>query len=773
MSDHGASAGVVISGVAATASLGISAQAMWSAMLAGQCGMGPMPDVESRLPPGSVGGQAADLPADYAPSLPREARYLRWTVEHALADAGLGAGHGLPAPRVSAVLGTTLHGIRAGGRFLRSGDISHLRTFSSSATVHAALRGLDIGGGVTTTCSACSSSLGAIALGVTLLESRQADLVVAGGYDAISEYAWAGFNALRLIAPGPLRPFCRGREGMKIAEGYGIVILEWAHAAARRGGAIRAHVSGWGESADAHHLTQPHPQGEGALAAMRQALGRAGATPRDLGMVAAHATGTPDNDASEFQALSRLLGDDLPRVPVVGFKSFLGHTLGGAGAVELVMSCMAMRDGLVPACPNVGAGEVEFAGLCVASGTTPPRDIGCTLNTSLGFGGANTCVVLGRHGATALAPEARHAASSCPEAWITGVGIVLPGAVGHAAFVKRARQPGPTPSLESLDDGAIAEWLNVRRARRLSQYVKLTLAAATMAVRDAGLPDHPANLADANAILGSAHGSACYCFEYYSQIIAQGAMAANPVLFAEGVPNAAAAHVSIGLGVRGACQTIIGSRTAGLDALAMAALRVRSGAAQTVIVVAAEEPCDVVSRAYSSFGLRAINPGGAPAPDGFTASCGSVALVVESSGAAAARGATPFARVIGSAAAQPTRLSGPAGAVTAALLELSRTAPLTGEVIGSSCGTWVDRAERLGLRRAGLPANSLSVHARFGEAFSVTPLTGIALQLALAAKGTRFTSLCTDWSGAATAARFEVLDRRLEVPAAFRPEPEP
>ncbi len=775
MSDQGVprDAGIVITGIAAAASLGVTAEAVWNAMLAGKCGMGPMPEVESELPPGNVGGQVADLPADYCPALPREARYLRWTVEHALADAGLVGGGGVQAVRVCAVLGTTLHGIRAGGRFLRSGDIRHLRAFSSSATARLALRDLNVEGGVTTTCSACSSSLGAIALGVTLLESGQADVVIAGGYDAISEYAWGGFNALRLIAPGPLRPFCVGREGMKIAEGYGIVVLERAGEASRRGWAIRAHLSGWGESADAHHLTQPHPQGEGALAAMRQALGRAGVEPRQLAMVAAHATGTPDNDASEFQALSRLFGDDLPRVPVVGFKSFLGHTLGGAGAVELVMSCLAMRDGRVPACPNVEPGAVEFPGLRVASGRTESQQLGCTLNTSLGFGGANTCVVLSKPEGNDAAAGASRPSAPRPQAWITGIGIVLPGAVGPAAFVKRARQSHyaePPGHCGQLDDAAIVEYLNVRRARRLSKYVKFTLAAATMAVRDAGLQDHPTRLASANAILGSAHGSACFCLEYYSQIIAEGALAANPVMFAEGVPNAAAAHLSTGLGVRGACQTIIGSRTAGLDALALAALRVQGGAAETVIVVAAEEPCEVVRRAYVSFGLESSVAGSSAAHEGFTSSCGGVAFIVESSSAAGARGVVPYASLLGSASAQATRFAGPAGAVASAVLRLAPSAASAGALVGSACGTWVDRAEQLGLRRAGLMEACDSVHDRFGEVFSVTPLVGIAAQLANAASGARFTSLCTDWSGAATAAQFEVLERRLDSSTPQHPE---
>ncbi|HZW05669.1 MAG TPA: beta-ketoacyl synthase N-terminal-like domain-containing protein, partial [Phycisphaerales bacterium] len=257
--------GVVITGVAAAACLGTDADSIWRGVLAGTCGMAPMPAVESPLPPGSIGGQAAELPTHYRNDLPREARYLRWTVEAAMRDAGV-TPTGERRARTTALLGTTLHGIRAGGRYLRTNEVQELKSFLAGATAKLALSGLGIEGGMLTTCSACSSSLGAVALGVTLLESGAADVVIAGGYDAMSEYAWAGFNSLRLIADGPLRPFCRGRTGMKVAEGYGVVVLERARDAASRGARARAMIAGWGESADAHHLTQPHPQGEGALA---------------------------------------------------------------------------------------------------------------------------------------------------------------------------------------------------------------------------------------------------------------------------------------------------------------------------------------------------------------------------------------------------------------------------------------------------------------------------------------------------------------------------
>ncbi|MBC7835818.1 MAG: hypothetical protein H7Y88_12080 [Phycisphaerales bacterium] len=759
-------AGVVITGVAAATSLGTDAESTWRGVLSGRCGMGPMPDVESTLPQESVGGQATGLPGEYYPHLPREARYLRWTVEHALRDAGVDAGKHYPASRRLAMLGTTLHGIRAGGRFLRSGNLAELNSLLAGETSRLTLDRLGIEGGALTTCSACSSSLGAVALGVTILESGQADLVIAGGYDAISEYAWAGFNSLRLIADGPLRPFCRGRQGMKIAEGYGIVVLERAESAGRRGAAVRARLAGWGESADSHHLTQPHPHGEGALAAMLQALGRAGVRAEDIGMVAAHATGTPDNDGAEYQALSKLMGDDLPRVPIVGFKSFLGHTLGGAGAVELVMSCMALRDQRVPACPNVDPADIEYPGLNVATGKSTEQTVSCTLNTSLGFGGANTCIVLtdgrreqGRH-------ASGHSSVPGPSAWITGVGIVLPGAIGHAAFVERATRrdlSGRLGRAESIDDAELGDYLNARRARRLSEYVKFTLAAATMAVRDSRVAEDPQSLTTASAILGSMHGSASFCYDYYAQIIAEGALAANPVLFAEGVPNAAAAHLSATLGIKGACQTIIGSRTVGIDALALGALRVRSGAVDTVVVVAAEAACEIVDRAYKASGLQSCEATVASeqGQSGFRRGIGGVAFVVESSRAAAARSALPYASVLESTWASPhaPQRGGPAAAVKSALSRLSEP----GRVIGSACNTWVDRAEQLGMRRAGLVGERGWMHDHFGELLSVSPLAALARELIGDPVEARCSILCTDWSGAASAVTIERLDRRLAI----------
>ena len=387
---------IVITGVGLATSLGITAEETWAGVLQSRDSLGAMPALESPAPArpdgNSKGGyQAAPLPADFAADLPREVRYLRWTIEQATRQAR--AMELLP-DRCGIVLGTTLHGMRSGGEFLRTNDFSLLKTFLAGSTLQRASESLGFTGESLTTCSACSSSLGSVALAMTLLETRTLDLVLCGGYDAASEYAYAGFNSLRLVADDRLRPFGTNRQGMKLGEGYAILALERASDARRRGVSVIAQVLGFGESADAHHLTQPHPTGQGAAAAIRAALRRSEITPDDIDLICAHATGTPDNDAGEHHAYADVFGARLPAIPVVGLKSHIGHTLGGAGAVELILAAFALRDQSIPPTANTAADSIEFADLKLVTGQPQPARVRATLNTSLGFGGANTCVVL-------------------------------------------------------------------------------------------------------------------------------------------------------------------------------------------------------------------------------------------------------------------------------------------------------------------------------------------------------------------------------------------
>lgn len=709
---------ITITGVGLVSPLGLTADETWRSVLLSRDGMSNMPALEQPLPPGKNGGQAVDLPADFAPDLPREARYLKYAIDNALASAGMRDALPCHASRATIMLGTTLHGMRAGGRFLRNSSPEELQSFLAGDTLRLATAHLLIAGGAATTCSACSSSLGSIALGVTLLQTHQADLVIAGGYDTVSEYAWAGFNALRLVSEPPLRPFARLRVGMKLSEAYAIVILQRKEDAARP----LAYISGWGESADAHHLTQPHPAGAGALAAMKQSLGRAQIPATALGLIAAHATGTPDNDSSEAAAIGSLLGEHVSSVPVVGFKSHLGHTLGGAGAAELILSLLALRNQIIPPTANVSPETTEYP-INLTHARPSRGTIDHTLNTSLGFGGANTCIVLSRQARASARTEPRGVV-------ITGVGVVLPQMVGNEAFAARVRAGARFDPDASLVDSDFEHLLNARRVRRMSAYVKMTLAAVAVAIADAKL----APGFDAAGMLGTTHGSAAYSHEYYGQVVREGLLAANPMLFAEGVPNAAAAQLSLMLGLKGACQTIIGTRTSGLDALRLASLRIASGACDRVIVSAGEESYVTVNNAYTHCGLRG--------PDGFTNFPGAVALILESE--------TITTRAI----ARITDARTASGAKDDLIATASRATIGAPDIVTTDNRTWLGRCERAAIRRAATDARVTSFYDSTGELFSAHALVSIAAML-LARDARDFSILNTDYNGLATSVRIE------------------
>jgi 3-oxoacyl-[acyl-carrier-protein] synthase II len=773
---EGAADRIVITGAGLVTSLGLTRAAVWEAVAAGRVGMGPLTALEQPLPPGKDGGQAMELPTDFAPGSPREVRYLRWAIGEALGEAGLTKAGSYAPERSCFLLGTTLHGMRAAGRYLRGATFTELKTFLAGDTLRLAKEGLPFGGLAATNCSACSSSLGSIALAVTLLQNGEADLVVAGGYDTISEYVYGGFNSLRLVADGPLRPFARGRQGMKLAEGYGVVVLERATDANRRGAKAIATILGWGESADAHHLTQPHPQGDGAARAMEQALQRAGVAPGEIGLVSAHATGTADNDAAEYAALCRALGAHLAKVPVVGFKSHLGHTLGGAGAVELILAATAMNAGVVPPCASVRAEDVEFEGLDVATGTPRNATIAATLNSSLGFGGANTCVILGpgtpnvqRDGVTHNVPRSTH------DVLITGIGVILPGIVGNEALLARLATSGAAPAWERdagpIPEAALEGLVNARRVRRMSDYVKATLAATTLACRDAGIADVAAFGAECSAVLGSTHGSANYSKQYYDQVVLEGIAAANPALFAEAVPNAGAAQLSLMLSLKGACQTIIGARTAGLDALLLAAARIRAGVWDRAIVSAGEESCELVNAAYRHCGLHATASGaGGPfgQETGFTTGAAAVTFVLESKQSIRRRG---NARVRGRLeAASAASGMGREDAIDS-VMRVMRHLGSPPNVMSSACATWIDRAEAAALRRCTALRCVSAIYGHIAESFSAGPLVALAAVLLagrlpnLMAKtpvesslsGTEpvesAAAICTDLTGAASGVR--------------------
>jgi len=253
---------------------------------------------------------------------------------------------------------------------------------------------LDCRGPVTIISNACASGACAIGHAWELIRSGQAERVAAGGYDALGELVFAGFDSLQALSPTVCRPFDARRDGLALGEGAAILALETLDSARRRGAEILGELTGYGTAIDQHHLTQPHPQGSTTLAVMRQACAAAGVTPDEVDYVNAHGTGTVLNDASEAVAISDWAGARAATLPVSSTKAGIGHLLGAAGAVEAVVCLMALREQWLP--PQTRFESPDPA--CKFAIVTRPRDarVNVALSNSFGFGGVNAALVLRR-----------------------------------------------------------------------------------------------------------------------------------------------------------------------------------------------------------------------------------------------------------------------------------------------------------------------------------------------------------------------------------------
>jgi 3-oxoacyl-[acyl-carrier-protein] synthase II len=239
--------------------------------------------------------------------------------------------------------------------------------------------------------NACASGTNAIGHAFSLIRAGAHRRVLCGGYDAISEMVFVGFDSLQAATPERIRPFDRDRTGLVLGEGAALFALEAWDDAVERGAPILAKVTGYGISTDNYHLTQPHPSGEGPYLAMRRALEDAGVEPSGIDYINAHGTATTFNDATEGAAIVRLFEGH--RVPVSSTKSMMGHSLGAAGAIEAAFSLLALRHGFLP--PNINFNERDPQwDLDIVANEARCGSLKRVLSNSFGFGGTNAAVVL-------------------------------------------------------------------------------------------------------------------------------------------------------------------------------------------------------------------------------------------------------------------------------------------------------------------------------------------------------------------------------------------
>jgi len=407
---------VVVTGLGAVTPVGIGVEAYWDAITAGRSGLGPLTAVDPEPLPSKVAGECSDF--DPAQRLEfKEARRLDRSVQLALSATleaweAAGIDGKVDKDETGVVFATGIGGI---GSLLASEKVLHTKgpnrvspftvpqLMPNAAAGQVAMK-LGLRGPNFTTTTACAASNHALGLAFRSVQSGEAEAMVAGGSEsAFVDIALVAFAQMTALATKfndrpqeASRPFDALRNGFVMGEGAGALVLEEREHALRRGADIHAELIGFGQSADAFHITAPSEDGSGAALAIRRALRSAALEPEAIGYINAHGTSTPAGDVSETRAIRLAFGDHADRLAVSSTKSMIGHLFGAAGAVEGIATVLALREGVLP--PTINQTDPDPAcDLDYVPNQARKAQVEVAMSNGFGFGGHNAVVVFRRH----------------------------------------------------------------------------------------------------------------------------------------------------------------------------------------------------------------------------------------------------------------------------------------------------------------------------------------------------------------------------------------
>ncbi len=412
MSGH-TSRRVVLTGVGLVSPLGIGTEPTWQGIVESRSGIGPITRFDVSDYACHIAGEVEGFdPADYMErkeikKVDLFAHYGVAAAQLALEDSGfLDSEH--DADRVGAIIGAGMGGLPLIERTHRTllergpGRISPFFIPGLIINMIAGLMSIRYGfrGPNSATVTACTSGLHAVGDAFRQIQLGFADAMVAGGAEAIiAPLAVAGFTAMKALSlrndepERASRPWDRDRDGFVIGEGAGVVVLEERERALERGAPIYAEVVGYGMSADAYHISAPHPEGAGAELVMNNALADAGIAAEDIGYVNAHGTSTPLGDAAEVQAIKRVFGDHAYKLAVSSTKSSTGHLLGAAGGLEAGILALSLRHQILPPTLNLD-NPGDGCDLDFVPHQARPAEVRYALTNSFGFGGTNGALIM-------------------------------------------------------------------------------------------------------------------------------------------------------------------------------------------------------------------------------------------------------------------------------------------------------------------------------------------------------------------------------------------
>ncbi len=406
---------VVVTGLGLVTPIGIGKDRFWNALLEGRSGVGPIRSFDATRYPTRIAAEVLDFdPLDWMDrkEAKRNDRFVQFAIaatRMALEDAGFRVTRE-NADRVGVVIGSGIGGattweeqhkiLLTRGPDRVSPFFIPMLIINMAAGVVSILTGAR--GPNTAPVTACATGGHAIGDAFRIIQRGEADVVIAGGTEAaITELSIAGFCAMRAMSTRndepqkAVRPFDALRDGFVMGEGAGVVILEELEHALRRNARIYCELVGYGMSADAYHITQPDPEGEGAALAMIRCLQDAGLRPEEVDYINAHGTGTPYNDKYETLAIKRVFGPHAYRLAVSSTKSMTAHLLGAAGSVELIVCVLAIHHGVLPPTVNYEVPDPD-CDLDYVPNRPRPAEVRVALSNAFGFGGHNATLAVRR-----------------------------------------------------------------------------------------------------------------------------------------------------------------------------------------------------------------------------------------------------------------------------------------------------------------------------------------------------------------------------------------
>jgi 3-oxoacyl-[acyl-carrier-protein] synthase II len=407
---------VVVTGLGAVTPLGNTAEEFWSGLRQGRSGVGPITRFDTSGYPTRIAGEVRNFdPLKYVDR--KEARRLDPYLHYAMAcacmavdDAGLDTAT-VDGERFGVLIGSGIGGITTlldGEHALLDKGPDRVSPFVIPMLIINMASGLvsmrfGARGPNSSVVTACATGNHALGDAYRIIQRGEADVMIAGGAEAmIVPLTIAGFCAMKAMSTRndeperASRPFDADRDGFVCSEGGGLLVLESREHATARGARIYAEMIGYGMSGDAHHMTAPDPQGDGAARAMRAALRDAGLAPADVGYINAHGTSTPYNDKFETIAIKRVFGEHAARLAVSSTKSMTGHLLGAAGGIEAIASILALYHGILPPTINYERPDPE-CDLDYVPNQARKQDVEVVLSNAFGFGGTNATLAFRKY----------------------------------------------------------------------------------------------------------------------------------------------------------------------------------------------------------------------------------------------------------------------------------------------------------------------------------------------------------------------------------------